>query len=60
MSGGGGGPIIIKRIADGYPVSKPDRDELNEIADRSVTRCSFGDAVRVMRILWKYLRNPYL
>lgn len=57
MSGGSGGPIIIKRIADGYPVNNPDQDELHEIADRSVVRCSFGDAVRVLRILWKYLRR---
>lgn len=56
MSGGGGGPIIIKRMAEGSPVTEEDREELMDIADRSVLRCSWFDAVRVLRILWKYLR----
>ena len=56
MSGGGGGPIIIKRMAEGSPVTEDDREELMDIADRSVLRCSWLDAVRVLRILWKYLR----
>lgn len=57
MSGGGGGPIIIKRIAEGPPVSNEHRDELHSIADRSVLRCSWMDAVRVLQIVWKYLRS---
>lgn len=56
MSGGGGGPIIIRRIADGAPVTQEDQDELHEIADRSVLCCSLIDAFRVLTILWKYLR----
>jgi hypothetical protein len=56
MSGGGGGPIIIRRIAEGHPVTPDDRDELHAIADRNVLRCSRLDAIRVLRILWKYLR----
>lgn len=56
MSGGGGGPIIIRRIADGSPVSQEDQDELHQIADRSVVCCSLADAIRVLTILWKYLR----
>jgi hypothetical protein len=57
MSGGGGGPIIIRRIAEGSPVTREDRDELHAIADRNVLRCSRLDALRVLRILWKYLRT---
>lgn len=56
MSGGGGGNIIIRRIAEGPPVDQDDRDELHEIADRSVACCSLSDAIRVLTILWKYLR----
>jgi hypothetical protein len=56
MSGGGGGPIIIRRIAEGSPVTQEDRDELHEIADRSTLCCSITDAIRVLTILWKYLR----
>lgn len=58
MSGGGGGPIIIRRIAEGPPVSEQDRGELHAIADRSVLCCSWLDAVRVLQIIWKYLRRP--
>lgn len=56
MSGGGGGNIIIRRLAEGAPVTQEDQDELHEIADRSIVCCSLADAIRVLTILWKYLR----
>lgn len=56
MSGGGGGRIIIQRIATSEGVSQADRATLNEIADRTVVRCDLVDAFHVIRILWKYLR----
>lgn len=56
MSGGSGGPIIIRRIAEGHPVTQDDQDELHEIADRSTPCCSLSDAIRVLTIIWKYLR----
>lgn len=57
MSGGGGGVIIIQRFAESPDLSDDDRKKLLAIADRSVVRCSFGDAVSVCRIVWKLLRK---
>lgn len=54
MSGGGGGRIILNRIAQA-PVSESDCAELRAIADRSIVACSWADTFRVLRILWKYL-----
>lgn len=56
MSGGGGGVIIIKRLASSDGISPEDRAALYEIADRTVVRCSTMDAMRVLSILWRYLR----
>lgn len=56
MSGGGGGRILIKRIADTPEVSEPDRQELLAIFDRTIVRCSWSDWRRVKAILKKYLR----
>jgi len=57
MSGGGGGIIIIKRLAEGHPVSPSDCQKLLAIADEAGVRCSRMQALRVIQILWKYLRS---
>lgn len=57
MSGGGGGIIIIRRLAEGSPISPADCAELQAIADEAGVRCSRMQALRVLRILWKYLRS---
>lgn len=52
----GGGHIIIRRMAQIEEIGTGDRDELSQIAIRSDSGCSLMDTVRVLRILWKYLR----
>lgn len=54
----GGGHIIIKRLSQIDEIGATDRDELSQIAIRNDCGCSLIDAVRVLRILWKYLRRP--
>lgn len=57
-SGGGGGVIIIQNLIDSGKFDAEDCARLREIGDRSITRCSFGDAWAVARIVFKRLRQP--
>lgn len=53
----GGGHIIIKRLSQIDEFDSDDRDELSQVAVRSDVGCSLVDAIRVLAILWKYLRQ---
>jgi hypothetical protein len=58
MSGGGGGPIIIGKLLETPTNINPiDRVILQDILDRNPVRLTRGDALRVLLILWTYLRN---
>ena len=52
----GGGHIIIKRVSQIEELDYSDREELSQIAIRNADGCSLADAIRVVRILWRYLR----
>lgn len=56
MSGGGGGRIIIRRLAESEGVPPSDCAVLTEIADRTVARCSREDLFTIFAILWRLLR----
>lgn len=53
----GGGHIIIKRLSQIDEIDPVDRDELSQVAIRSDAGCSLIDAIRVLAIIWKYLRQ---
>lgn len=53
---GGGGIIIIRRLAETPGLTLEDCRKLMDIEQRSPAGCSLADAYRVLRILWKYLR----
>lgn len=53
----GGGHIIIKRLSQIDEIDSEDREELSQLAVRSDAGCSLVDAIRVLAILWKYLRS---
>ncbi len=52
----GGGHIVIRRMSQIDEIDQDDRDELAQIAVRNASGCSLSDAIRVLTILWKYLR----
>lgn len=57
MTGGGGGVIIIQNLVNSGQFTENDSQQLLDIADRSVVRCSFLDAWKVCRIVWRRLRK---
>jgi hypothetical protein len=58
MSGGGGGVIIIRRLVETGQFNPSDSTALQNIADKQAVTCSFLDALKVARIMFKRLRKP--
>jgi hypothetical protein len=58
MSGGAGGQIIIRSIVATGQFDSKDCTDLQNIADKQAVSCSFMDALKVARIVFKRLRKP--
>lgn len=56
--GGSDGGIIVHHLAQTPQLPPQDQATLLAIADRSATGCSFRDAVTVVRIVWRLIRQP--
>lgn len=56
MTGGGGGIIIIRKLAEVVPDAN-DKQTLQNIADKQTPITSIADSVTVCRIVWKALRS---
>jgi hypothetical protein len=56
MSGGGGGPIILKSLQENPGTTAGDKDACGEILAKGAP-VSRLDALRVIRIVWRLLRN---
>ena len=56
MTGGGGGVIIIRRLAEVVP-DPIDKQTLQNIADKQTPITSLSDRMKVCRIVWKALRG---
>ena len=56
MSGGGGGPIILKSIVDNPGTTASDKDVCSAILAKGAP-VSKLDALRVIRIVWRLLRS---
>ena len=56
MSGGGGGPIILKSLQDNPGTTASDKDACGVILVKG-SPVSRLDALRVIRIVWRLLRS---
>ena len=57
MSGGGGGPIILKALIDTGQFTGEECKNLQEIADRSPVCVKYKDAQSVLKIVNRRLRS---